>query len=154
MAMGRFNRPSIMIYGGAIAPGHTTLSDPPKVINISSTFEAYGALLQGEIDEKNYQDIVRNACPGAGGCGGLYTASTSTTTQLTIIDISGFCSRSNGDVITRKFFDPSRTPPKNQRVSSRRQSHSQTHGKRYQAARHHDPHRLRECNGYHYDSWR
>ena len=77
MAMGRFNRPSIMIYGGAIAPGHTTLSDPPKVINVSSTFEAYGALLQGEIDEKNYQDIVRNACPGAGGCGGLYTASTS-----------------------------------------------------------------------------
>lgn len=78
MAMGRFNRPSIMIYGGAIAPGHTTLLDPPQIINVSSTFEAYGALLQGEIDEKNYQDIVRNACPGAGGCGGLYTASTST----------------------------------------------------------------------------
>src|SRR5271169_3651558 len=66
MAMGRFNRPSIMVYGGAIAPGHTTLLDNPKVINISTTFEAYGALLQGEMDEKNYHDIVRNACPGAG----------------------------------------------------------------------------------------
>jgi dihydroxy-acid dehydratase len=82
MAMGRFNRPSIMVYGGAIAPGHTTLLDPPKIINISSTFEAYGALLQGEMDETNYQDIVRNACPGAGACGGLYTASTSTSCNV------------------------------------------------------------------------
>lgn len=78
MAMGRFNRPSIMVYGGAIAPGHTTLIDPPKVINISTTFEAYGALLQSKMDERNYDDIVRNACPGAGACGGLFTASTST----------------------------------------------------------------------------
>jgi dihydroxy-acid dehydratase len=77
MAMGRFNRPSIMVYGGTIAPGHTTLLDTPKIINVSTTFEAYGALLQGEMDEKNYQDIVRNACPGAGACGGLYTANTS-----------------------------------------------------------------------------
>jgi len=89
MAMGRFNRPSIMIYGGAIAPGHTTLSDPPKIINVSSTFEAYGALLQGEINEKNYQDIVRNACPGAGACGGLYTASTSISSLFNSVDISG-----------------------------------------------------------------
>ena len=99
MAMGRFNRPSIMIYGGAIAPGHTTLLDPPKIINISSTFEAYGALLQGEIDEKNYQDIVRNACPGAGGCGGLYTASTSMY-AFNPINQSGFGGGSNGNVIT------------------------------------------------------
>ena len=77
MAMGRFNRPSIMVYGGAIAPGHTTLSDPPKVINISTTFEAYGAYIQGELDDENHYDIVRHACPGAGGCGGLFTASTS-----------------------------------------------------------------------------
>jgi dihydroxy-acid dehydratase len=77
MAMGRFNRPSIMVYGGAIAPGHTTLTDPPKVINISTTFEAYGAMLQGEMDGPSYDDIVRHACPGAGACGGLYTASTS-----------------------------------------------------------------------------
>jgi dihydroxy-acid dehydratase len=77
MAMGRVNRPSIMVYGGAIAPGHSTLSDPPEVINVSSTFEAYGAYLQGEIDESHFNDIIRHACPGAGGCGGLYTASTS-----------------------------------------------------------------------------
>jgi dihydroxy-acid dehydratase len=77
MAMGRFNRPSIMVYGGAIAPGYTTLTDPPKVINISTTFEAYGALLQGAVDDNQYHDIVRHACPGAGACGGLFTASTS-----------------------------------------------------------------------------
>jgi len=77
MAMGRFNRPSIMIYGGTIAPGHTTLTESPKVINVSSTFEAYGGLLQGELDEKHYDDIVRHACPGAGACAGLYTANTS-----------------------------------------------------------------------------
>jgi dihydroxy-acid dehydratase len=78
MAMGRFNRPSIMVYGGTIAPGHTTLLETNKIINVSTTFEAYGKLLQGELDERNYQDIVRNACPGAGACGGLYTANTST----------------------------------------------------------------------------
>jgi dihydroxy-acid dehydratase len=76
--MGRFNRPSIMVYGGTIAPGHTTLSDHPRTINVSTTFEAYGVLLQGDMDEKNYEDIVRHACPGAGACGGLYTANTST----------------------------------------------------------------------------
>ena len=54
MAMGRFNRPSIMVYGGAIAPGHTTLLDTPKVINISTTFEAY------EIDRQIYR------CQGCG----------------------------------------------------------------------------------------
>jgi dihydroxy-acid dehydratase len=77
MAMGRFNRPSIMVYGGTIYTGQTTLQDPPQVINVSTTFEAYGALLQGNMDEKAYDDIVRHACPGAGACGGLYTANTS-----------------------------------------------------------------------------
>ena len=89
MAMGRFNRPSIMVYGGAIMPGHTTLHDPPKVINVSTTFEAYGQMLQGEMDEKSFQDIVRHACPGAGACGGLYTASTSIRLHLFHIDKSG-----------------------------------------------------------------
>jgi dihydroxy-acid dehydratase len=89
MAMGRFNRPSIMVYGGAIMPGHTTLLDPPKVINVSTTFEAYGQMLQGEMDEKGYQDIVRHACPGAGACGGLYTASTSIHPYVFNIDESG-----------------------------------------------------------------
>src|ERR1700755_1246516 len=77
MAMGRINRPSIMVYGGTIAPGRTTTCEPSQVINISSTFEAYGALLQGELSEMSYKDIVRHACPGAGACGGLYTANTS-----------------------------------------------------------------------------
>lgn len=93
MAMGRFNRPSIMVYGGAIVPGHTTLLETNKIINISTTFEAYGTLLLGEMDEKNYQDIVRHACPGAGACGGLYTASTSIVDpSYDFIDNSGICS--------------------------------------------------------------
>lgn len=71
-----------MVYGGAIMPGHTTLRDPPKVINISTTFEAYGAMLQGELEEQDYDDIVRHACPGAGACGGLYTASTSASASI------------------------------------------------------------------------
>src|SRR2546421_3398780 len=114
MAMGRFNRPSIMIYGGAIAPGHTTLSDPPKVINVSSTFEAYGALLQGEIDEKNYQDIVRNACPGAGGCGGFFNSRTKNNNPLAIFYLSrGFSGEGKGVVFTGRSFYPTRQPPKN-----------------------------------------
>jgi dihydroxy-acid dehydratase len=77
MAMGRFNRPSIMVYGGTIKPGHTTLNGPPKVIDVSHTFEGYGKLLRGDMDEESYDDIVRHACPGAGACGGLFTANTS-----------------------------------------------------------------------------
>src|SRR5271170_6699279 len=108
MAMGRFNRPSIMVYGGAIMPGHTALLDPPKVINVSTTFEAYGQMLQGEMDEKDFQDIVRHACPGAGACGGLYTASTSITYNVYRTDDSGVCRRSHGNVVARKFDNASR----------------------------------------------
>jgi dihydroxy-acid dehydratase len=100
MAMGRFNRPSIMVYGGSIAPGRTTLLDTPEIINISTTFEAYGALLQGKVSEKSYQDIIRNACPGAGACGGLYTASTSTLYLKDFIEISGIRCGSDGNVIS------------------------------------------------------
>lgn len=77
MAMGRFDRPSIMVYGGTTMPGHTTLVDPPKVIDVSTTFELWGAVMKGEMDHESYHDIVRHACPGAGACGGLFTANTS-----------------------------------------------------------------------------
>ena len=99
MAMGRFNRPSIMVYGGSIAPGHTTLLDTPEIINISTTFEAYGALLQGKVSDESYQDIVRNACPGAGACGGLYTASTSTLYPNNFTEKSGIRCGGDGNVI-------------------------------------------------------
>ncbi len=72
MAMGRLNRPSIMLYGGTIAPGHYKGED----LNIVSTFEALGQKIAGNFDEKDFKGIVRNACPGAGACGGMYTANT------------------------------------------------------------------------------
>ncbi|MDQ6842896.1 MAG: dihydroxy-acid dehydratase [Bacteroidota bacterium] len=72
MAMGRLNRPSIMLYGGTIAPGHYKGED----LNIVSAFEAFGQKIAGNIDEADFKGIVRNACPGAGACGGMYTANT------------------------------------------------------------------------------
>jgi dihydroxy-acid dehydratase len=72
IAMGRLNRPAIMVYGGTIAPGHYKGQD----LNIVSSFEALGQKLAGKLDEADFQGIVRNACPGAGACGGMYTANT------------------------------------------------------------------------------
>ncbi len=74
MAMGRVNRPSLMIYGGTIKPGYTTAAHKP--IDIVSAFQSYGQYLAHAIDEDERQDIVRHACPGAGACGGMYTANT------------------------------------------------------------------------------
>jgi dihydroxy-acid dehydratase len=73
MAMGRLNRPGIMIYGGTIRAGHTTDGAP---IDIVSAFQSYGEWIAGRIDDDQRDDIVLNACPGAGACGGMYTANT------------------------------------------------------------------------------
>jgi len=72
IAMGRLNRPAIMVYGGTIAPGHYKGQD----LNIVSSFEALGQKIAGKLDEADFQGIVRNSCPGAGACGGMYTANT------------------------------------------------------------------------------
>src|SRR5882757_9060137 len=72
MAMGRLNRPSIMVYGGTIKPGHWKGED----LNIVSAFEALGKKIAGQIDEIDFKEIIKNACPGAGACGGIYTANT------------------------------------------------------------------------------
>jgi dihydroxy-acid dehydratase len=72
MAMGRLNRPSIMLYGGTIAPGHYKGQD----LNIVSAFEALGQKIAGNLDENDFKNIVRHSCPGAGACGGMYTANT------------------------------------------------------------------------------
>ncbi len=72
MAMGRLNRPSIMVYGGTIAPGHYKGED----LNIISAFEALGQKICGNLSDQEYKDIIKNACPGAGACGGMYTANT------------------------------------------------------------------------------
>src|SRR3954467_4804239 len=72
IAMGRLNRPSIMVYGGTIAPGHYKGQD----LNIVSAFEALGQKLAGKLNEEDFMGIVKNTCPGAGACGGMYTANT------------------------------------------------------------------------------
>jgi dihydroxy-acid dehydratase len=72
MAMGRLNRPSIMVYGGTIKPGHYKGED----LNIVSAFEALGQKIAGNMDEFDFKEIIKNACPGAGACGGIYTANT------------------------------------------------------------------------------
>src|SRR5487761_1685323 len=72
IAMGRLNRPAIMIYGGTIAPGRYKGQD----LNIISAFEALGQKLAGQLDEADFKGIVQHSCPGAGACGGMYTANT------------------------------------------------------------------------------
>jgi dihydroxy-acid dehydratase len=72
IAMGRLNRPSLMIYGGSIRAGHSG----GKKLDVISAFQSYGEFLSGNIDERERQEIVRHACPGAGACGGMYTANT------------------------------------------------------------------------------
>ncbi len=72
IAMGRLNRPAIMVYGGTIAPGHYKGQD----LNIVSSFEALGQKIAGNLSDEDFKGIVRNSCPGAGACGGMYTANT------------------------------------------------------------------------------
>ena len=72
IAMARINRPSLMVYGGTIKPGH----HKDETLDVVSAFQSYGAFLAGKITEEERQDIVKNSCPGAGSCGGMYTANT------------------------------------------------------------------------------
>jgi dihydroxy-acid dehydratase len=73
MAMGRLNRPSLMIYGGTIRAGH---GDGNSKLDIISAFQSYGQLLSGAVNERQRQEIIRHSCPGPGACGGMYTANT------------------------------------------------------------------------------
>jgi dihydroxy-acid dehydratase len=77
IAMGRINRPSLMVYGGTIRAGCAPNTTQP--LDIVSAFQSYGEFLSGKIDEPARKAIVRNACPGAGACGGMYTANTMAT---------------------------------------------------------------------------
>ena len=72
MALGRLNRPGLMVYGGSIKPGKWKGKD----LNIVSAFEAYGAKLSNSISDEDYQGIIKNSIPGPGACGGMYTANT------------------------------------------------------------------------------
>ena len=76
IAMGRLNRPALMVYGGTIKPGYLT---DGTTLDIVSAFQCYGEYVAGRIDDTRRGDIVRHACPGAGACGGMYTANTMAT---------------------------------------------------------------------------
>ena len=76
IAMGRLNRPSLMVYGGTIKPGHDADGKP---LDIVSAFQCYGEYVAGKMSDERRQEIVRKACPGAGACGGMYTANTMAT---------------------------------------------------------------------------
>src|SRR6056297_3350310 len=75
IAMGRLNRPAIIVYGGTIKPGHYR----DESLDIVSAFQCYGQYLSGQISDEERQEIVRHSCPGAGACGGMYTANTMAT---------------------------------------------------------------------------
>jgi dihydroxy-acid dehydratase len=72
IAMARLDRPAIMVYGGTIAPGHYKGEE----LNIVSAFEALGQKICGNMSEEDFQGVIKHTCPGAGACGGMYTANT------------------------------------------------------------------------------
>ena len=72
MAIGRLNRPAILVYGGTISPGHYNGQD----LDIISAFEAYGKKITKDITPEDFKEVIRRACPTAGACGGMYTANT------------------------------------------------------------------------------
>ncbi|MGB5338132.1 MAG: dihydroxy-acid dehydratase [Gammaproteobacteria bacterium] len=72
IAMGRLNRPALMVYGGTIKPGHYK----NETLDIVSAFQSYGEFIAGKIDDDTRREIVNHSCPGAGACGGMYTANT------------------------------------------------------------------------------
>ncbi|NNG11843.1 MAG: dihydroxy-acid dehydratase, partial [Halobacteria archaeon] len=72
IAMGRLNRPALMVYGGTIKPGHLG----NQTLDVVSAFQSYGEFITGKIDDETRQEIIEHSCPGAGACGGMYTANT------------------------------------------------------------------------------
>ena len=82
IAMGRLNRPSIMVYGGTIRAGCT---EKYPQLDIVSAFQSYGESIYNRITEEERKEIVRNSCPGPGACGGMYTANT----MATAIEVRG-----------------------------------------------------------------
>lgn len=85
MALGRLNRPGLMIYGGTIKPGFTHFDKDTQKRDIVSAFQCYGEFIAGRITEEERKEIVSKSCPGAGACGGMYTANT----MATVIEAMG-----------------------------------------------------------------
>lgn len=82
IAAARYNRPTVMVYGGAILAGTRHLDCPAldaKVgdpLNIGKFYESYGGFLGGDVTKEQHDDVVQHACPGVGSCGGMFTANT------------------------------------------------------------------------------
>src|SRR5256714_13908533 len=76
MAMGRLNRPSIMVYGGTIRAGCAKIRGTEEKLDVVSAFQSYGQKLAGKITEAERKEVVAKSCPGQGACGGMYTANT------------------------------------------------------------------------------
>jgi len=92
MAIARVNRPSILVYGGTIQPGYMTKSGEDKKLDIVSAFEAYGEYVKGDLDDKGLENVLQNSCPGAGACGGMYTANTMSSAIETLGMSLPYCS--------------------------------------------------------------
>ncbi len=103
MAMARLNRPAIMIYGGTIRAGFFN----GKKLDVVSAFEAYGQYLSKEFTKEDMQNVLHHACPGAGACGGMYTANTMATAIETLglsLPFSSSCP-ANSDMKTKECYD-------------------------------------------------
>ncbi|MDW7691616.1 dihydroxy-acid dehydratase [Flammeovirgaceae bacterium SG7u.111] len=97
IAAGRLNRPSILMYGGSIASG----CYKEKKLNIVSAFEALGEKFTGQISDEDYKGVIQNSCPGAGACGGMYTANTMAS-AMEVMGLSLPYSSSNPAVSAKK----------------------------------------------------
>ena len=90
MALGRLNRPSILVYGGTISPGCLG----GKKLDIVSAFEALGQRIAGRISDEDFKGVIKHACPGPGACGGMYTANT----MASAIEAMGMCLPYNSSI--------------------------------------------------------
>ena len=133
IAMGRLNRPSLMVYGGTIRAGH---GENDQKLDVISAFQSYGEFLAGEINEKQRQEIVRHSCPGAGACGGMYTANT----MASAIEVLGMS-------LPYSSSTPAEDPLKLDECRQAGAADPQTARAGSQAARHHDARGVRERDG-------
>ncbi len=133
MAMARVNVPSMMIYGGTIRAGHLDDGTP---LDIVSAFQSYGEWIASRITDEQRQAIVRNACPGEGACGGMYTANT----MASAIEALGMS-------LPYSSSTPADDPAKLDECFRRRRRHPQPARAEHHAAGHHDPDRVRERDG-------
>ncbi len=125
MAMARMNRPSVFVYGGTILPGCATLKGEDKDLDIVSVFEAVGKHASGEYSDEELQLVEETAIPGAGSCGGMYTANTMASAiealGMSLPNSSALAKRSskssNSSIRIRK---PSLTGPQNRKLKATR----------------------------------